>query len=154
MNGILGDEMGLGKTIQTLALFQYLKKSTEPQAPFLIICPLSVIDGWISEAVKWTPDLEVLKYYGSQDERVKTKAAIVRRRKSERETVPDVVVTSYDTIMSDIVWFRRAFIWAYIVLDEGHRIKNDESKKARVLDRVAAEYKLVLTGLVLWNWEK
>lgn len=146
MNGILGDEMGLGKTLQTLALFQYLKQSTIPQAPFLVVCPLSVIDGWVSEAAKWTPDMEVLKYHGSQEERARIKAGIARQRKSEVGIVPDIVVTSYDTVMSDIVWFRRAFIWKYIVLDEGHRIKNDESKKAQILDRVLAEYKLVLTG--------
>ncbi|ODM17879.1 hypothetical protein SI65_06667 [Aspergillus cristatus] len=121
MNDILGDEMGLGKTLQTLSLFQYLKENTTPQAPFLVVCPLSVIDGWISEAAKWTPDLEVLKYHGSQEERVKIKAGVL------------------------------AFLWTYIVLDEGHRIKNDESKKAHLLDRVPAEYKLVLTGTPVQN---
>lgn len=59
--------------------------------------------------------------------------------------MPDIVVTSYYTVMSDVVWFRQAFLWTYIVLDEGHRIKNDESKKAHLLDRVPAEYKLVVT---------
>lgn len=72
------------------------------------------------------------------------KAVIARQRRSN--TFPDIFVTSYDTIMSYIVCFRRAFVWKYIVLDEGHRIKNSESKKAQILDKVSAEYKLVLTG--------
>lgn len=46
MNGILGDEMGLGKNC-TLALFQYLKESTTLNVPYLVVCPLSVIDGWV-----------------------------------------------------------------------------------------------------------
>lgn len=38
------------------------------------------------------------------------------------------------------------FSVTYIVLDERHRIKNDESKKAHLLDRVPTKYKLALTG--------
>lgn len=103
------------------------------------MCSLNVIDGWVAEAAKWTPDLEVLNYHGLQEERVKIKAAISRRRKAERESVPDVVVTSYGTVMFDIVWFRRVFVWKYIVLGEGRRTKNDESKKAQILNRILAE---------------
>lgn len=66
-----------------------------------------MIDGWISEAAKWTLDLEVLKY---QEERVKIKAGVARRWKAERGAVPDIAVTSYYRVMSDTVWFRRAFL--------------------------------------------
>ena len=147
MNGILADEMGLGKTLQTLSLFQHIKEtsySTIVNNPFLVICPLSVIDSWASESSKWAPTLTVLKYNGTQEERAKVKTTIARQRRSR--TIPDLVVASYDTVMSDITWFRRAFVWKYIVLDEGHRIKNSESKKAQLLDKIRAEFKLVLTG--------
>ena len=147
MNGILADEMSLGKTLQTLSLFQHVREnnnSTCVNTPFLVICPLSVIDSWASEASKWVPTLSVLKYNGTREERAKIKTTIARQRRSR--TVPDLVVASYDTVMSDITWFRRAFVWKYIVLDEGHRIKNSESKKAQLLDKIRTEFKLVLTG--------
>lgn len=70
--------------------------------------------------------------------RAKLKASIARQRNERPKTLPDLVVSSYDTIMSDIAWFHRAFVWKYIVLDEGHRIKNHESKKARLLDTILA----------------
>lgn len=58
-SGILSDEMGLGKTLQTLSLFQYLEEKdqkegvlSEESRPYLVICPLSVLNSWINEAQK------------------------------------------------------------------------------------------------------
>ena len=64
LSGILGDEMGLGKTLQTLSLIQFLKenrKSTNSGQlrPSLVVCPLSVLNSWMAESRKWTPDLKV-----------------------------------------------------------------------------------------------
>lgn len=142
--------MGLGKTLQILALFQHLhesnKFSLQNSAPFLVVCPLSVIDSWISEVSKWAPNLTILKYHGTQEDRRTLKAIIARQRRNRSGDLPDVVVTSYDTVVFDVVWFRRAFVWEYIVLDEGHRIKNSDSKTAQILDKIPALYKLVLSG--------
>lgn len=64
------------------------------------------------------------------------------------ENSVDVVVTTYDTVISDIVWFRQVFVWKYVILDEGHRIKNSESKRTKVLNQLKTEFKLVLTGYI------
>jgi SWI/SNF-related matrix-associated actin-dependent regulator of chromatin subfamily A member 5 len=60
-SGILSDEMGLGKTLQTLSLFQYLEEQdrelgvvSEESRPYLVICPLSVLNSWVNEAQKVT----------------------------------------------------------------------------------------------------
>ena len=82
IGGILGDEMGLGKTIQTLALFQYVKENDGPQsAPFLVVCPLSVLDTWKTEIGKWTPHLKTVKLYGSSEQRASIKSFITRAKK-------------------------------------------------------------------------
>lgn len=60
----------------------------------------------------------------------------------------DVVVTTYDMITADRDWFLRACVWRYVVLDEGHRIKNNQAKHAKVLQKLRSHYRLVLTGLV------
>lgn len=122
MNAILADEMGLGKTLQTLSLFQHVRETSYlvcVNAPFLVICLLSVIDSWVSEAFKWAPMLSVLKYNGTQDERTGIKRRIANQRRFK--TTPDLVVSSYDTVMSDMTWFRRAFVWKYIVGLESQR---------------------------------
>lgn len=60
-SGILADEMGLGKTLQTLSLFQYLEERdrelgvvSEESRPYLVVCPLSVLNSWVNEARKVT----------------------------------------------------------------------------------------------------
>jgi SWI/SNF-related matrix-associated actin-dependent regulator of chromatin subfamily A member 5 len=49
---ILGDEMGLGKTIQTLSFLAWLTVRLKIKGPHLVVCPLSVLPAWISEAEK------------------------------------------------------------------------------------------------------
>lgn len=74
--GILGDEMGLGKTLQTISLAQYLKEK-EPAGdtprPFLIVCPLSVLNTWMTECKKWAPELKVVRFHGVKSERDRVK---------------------------------------------------------------------------------
>lgn len=48
-SGILSDEMGLGKTLQSISFLCYLHEARNVNGPFLIICPLSVVDTWVLE---------------------------------------------------------------------------------------------------------
>src|SRR4051812_17072852 len=75
--------MGLGKTLQTLSLVQYLKEN-DPKAgtgrlqrPFLVVCPLSVLSSWMTEAKKWTPGLKVVRFHGPINERNKLKKIVM-----------------------------------------------------------------------------
>lgn len=63
----------------------------------------------------------------------------------------DVVVTSYEVFEREKAWFRRAFVWRYVVLDEGHKIKNEKTNISVALQGLAAEYRLILTGTPLQN---
>ncbi|KAG8527568.1 uncharacterized protein KY384_007721 [Bacidia gigantensis] len=186
VGGVLGDEMGLGKTLQTLALFSYLKEHTQQSQsgqsrPSLVVCPLSVLNSWISEARKWTPDMKVLRFHGPRHERdrlkkvatggfysqgkPRTQTAFDRTAKrrpiidleSEDELAsstnggPDLIVTTYEGFLAEEGWFKRAFVWKYVVLDEGHKIKNDVSLISKALQGLGAEYRLILTGTPLQN---
>ena len=58
LNGILADEMGLGKTLQTISFLAHLRaKGT--WGPFLIVCPLSVLNNWMTEFEKFCPIIPV-----------------------------------------------------------------------------------------------
>lgn len=35
----------------------------------------------------------------------------------------DVVVATYESYQKEQGWFKRAFVWRYVILDEGHKIK-------------------------------
>ncbi len=63
---------------------------------------------------------------------------------------PDLVVTTYETFQSEQNWFNRVFVWRYVVLDEGHKIKNDLSQVSMALQRMKGEYRLILSGSVLF----
>ncbi|KAI9928355.1 hypothetical protein MW887_002393 [Aspergillus wentii] len=159
VGGILGDEMGLGKTIQTLSLFLHIRETEDIQCticpPFLVICPLSVLDNWVSEVTKWTPGLNATKFHGSQAEKAQIKSFIAAKKAGkghvESKPMPDIILTTFDTLLSDRAWFSRVFVWKYVVLDEGHRIKNSESKRAQALRAIKSEFKLVLTGTPVQN---
>ena len=58
LNGILADEMGLGKTLQTISFLAHLR-SKGTWGPFLIVCPLSVLNNWIMEFEKFCPTIPV-----------------------------------------------------------------------------------------------
>ncbi|KAK0893854.1 hypothetical protein LTS16_012523 [Friedmanniomyces endolithicus] len=153
MSPILGDEMGLGKTLQTLALFQWLKEN-EPDAsggeirPHLVICPLSVLSSWLNETRKWTPGLKVVRFHGPVAERDRLKKELAQAH--DPKTF-DVLVTTYETFKAEATWMKRAFVWRYAVLDEGHKIKNDKSDIALALQSLKAEHRLLLTGTPLQN---
>lgn len=161
MSAILGDEMGLGKTLQTLSLFQYLEENHpsppgEPR-PYLVVCPLSVLSSWAAEARKWTPNLKVLRFHGAKSERDQLK--LVAHGKLDRagndlrlnDSPFDVMVTTYETFVSEQGWFKKALVWRYCVLDEGHKIKNEKSNVSHALQGLAAEFRLLLTGTPLQN---
>jgi SNF2 family DNA or RNA helicase len=66
VNVVLGDEMGLGKTLQAISLLSHLKIQRIAPGPFLVLCPLSVTDGWLSEFSKFCPSLRLLHYVGDK----------------------------------------------------------------------------------------
>lgn len=68
-NGVLADEMGLGKTVQAVSLLALLRYKLGCMGPHLIVAPSSTLLNWERELNKWCPDLRVLRYAGSQQQR-------------------------------------------------------------------------------------
>ncbi|KAK6544777.1 hypothetical protein TWF694_001460 [Orbilia ellipsospora] len=170
LSGILGDEMGLGKTLQTLSLFSYISSQNEkeidkahPHRPFLVVCPLSVLTSWINEAKKFVPHLRAMRLHGPIKERTRLKRLAEKGLETGKDGTEnpvhpgnpkrgwDIIVTSYDTFVAEKVWFKRAFIWRYVALDEGHQIKNSETLASQALQSISAEYRLILTGTPIQN---
>ncbi len=63
----------------------------------------------------------------------------------------DLIVTTYEGYLAEQGWFKKSFLWSYVVLDEGHKIKNDLSLVSKALQGLGAEYRLILTGTPLQN---
>ena len=56
-----------------------------------------------------------------------------------------VMVTSYEIVMADIKALQK-YKWKYIIVDEGHRLKNWDCKLLRELKSLDCGNKLILTG--------
>ncbi|KAK0526835.1 ATP-dependent DNA helicase Snf21 [Tilletia horrida] len=144
LNGILADEMGLGKTIQTISLVTFLIERKRQPGPYLVIVPLSTLTNWINEFAKWAPSVTVIVYKGSPPAR-KALASQVRSGNFQ------VVLTTYEYIIKEKQVLGKVK-WLHMIIDEGHRMKNTQSKLTVTLTQhYTSRYRLLLTGTPLQN---
>lgn len=144
LNGILADEMGLGKTIQTISLVTYLMDRKKVMGPYLIIVPLSTLPNWVLEFEKWAPSVGVVSYKGSPQGR-----RLLQNQM--RATKFNVLLTTYEYVIKDKAVLAK-IQWKYMIIDEGHRMKNHHCKLTQVLNtHYIAPYRLLLTGTPLQN---
>ncbi|XP_036415850.1 chromodomain-helicase-DNA-binding protein 5 [Colossoma macropomum] len=160
---ILADEMGLGKTVQTIVFLYSLYKEGHSKGPFLVSAPLSTIINWEREFEMWAPDFYVVTYTGDKDSRavireneftfedsaVKSGRKVFRMKK-DTPVKFHVLLTSYELITIDQA-ILGSISWACLVVDEAHRLKNNQSKFFRILNGYKIYYKLLLTGTPLQN---
>ncbi|KIL71095.1 hypothetical protein M378DRAFT_20506 [Amanita muscaria Koide BX008] len=144
LNGILADEMGLGKTIQTISLVAFLIEVKKQRGPYLVIVPLSTMTNWSGEFAKWAPDVKTIAYKGNPAQR--------RALQNElRLGQFQVLLTTYEYIIKDRPHLSK-IKWVHMIIDEGHRMKNTQSKLAQTLTTYYhSRYRLILTGTPLQN---
>lgn len=56
----------------------------------MVLCPLSVTDGWVSEMEKFAPKLKVLRYVGDKDYRRILRRTIYEHVKEESSSSSNV----------------------------------------------------------------
>uniref|UniRef100_A0A8I3NBT1 Chromodomain-helicase-DNA-binding protein 1-like n=1 Tax=Canis lupus familiaris TaxID=9615 RepID=A0A8I3NBT1_CANLF len=141
---ILGDEMGLGKTCQTIALFIYLAGRLNDEGPFLILCPLSVLSNWTEEMERFAPGLSCVMYAGDKEERARLQQDL------KQESRFHVLLTTYEICLKDSP-FLKSFPWSVLVVDEAHRLKNQNSLLHKTLLEFSVVFSLLLTGTPIQN---
>lgn len=144
ISGILADEMGLGKTLQTISFIGYLRHICGITGPHLVAVPKSTLDNWKREFQKWTPEVNVLVLQGDKEERQRL---ITERLVDEKF---DVCITSYEMILREKSHLKK-FAWEYIIIDEAHRIKNEESSLSQIIRVFNSRNRLLITGTPLQN---
>merc|ERR550519_1332315 len=144
LNGIIADEMGLGKTIQTLALISYLMEKKNNMGPFLIVVPLSTLSNWVLELEKWAPSCSFVAYKGNPN----TRRAAQGRIRSGRF---NVLLTTYEYVIKDKAILAK-LRWKYLIIDEGHRMKNHNNKLTQTINTYyITSHRVLLTGTPLQN---
>ncbi|XP_031482496.1 CHD3-type chromatin-remodeling factor PICKLE [Nymphaea colorata] len=163
---ILADEMGLGKTIQSIAFLASLFE--EKMFPHLVVAPLSTLRNWEREFATWAPHMNVVLYVGSANARSvirqhefyfpKSKLKKLKKKrkstgvtKNKQDMVKfDVLLTSYEMINMDTVSLK-PIKWECMIVDEGHRLKNKDSKLFNSLKLYSTNHRVLLTGTPLQN---
>ncbi|ANB13236.1 RSC chromatin remodeling complex ATPase subunit STH1 [Sugiyamaella lignohabitans] len=144
LNGILADEMGLGKTIQSISLITYLIEVKKQPGPYLVIVPLSTLTNWTLEFEKWAPAVKKVVYKGPPNAR-KAQQGIIRMGDFQ------VLLTTYEYIIKDRPILSK-IKWTHMIIDEGHRMKNTNSKLSSTLTQYySSRHRLILTGTPLQN---
>ncbi|CAL0301221.1 unnamed protein product [Lupinus luteus] len=144
INGILADEMGLGKTLQTISLLGYLHEFRGIKGPHMVVAPKSTLGNWMNEIRRFCPVLRAIKFLGNPDERRHIKEELLVAGKF------DVCVTSFEMAIKEKSALRR-FSWRYIIIDEAHRIKNENSLLSKTMRIYSTNYRLLITGTPLQN---
>ncbi|KAI3902301.1 hypothetical protein MKW92_048806 [Papaver armeniacum] len=163
---ILADEMGLGKTIQSIAFLGSLFE--ENLYPHLVVAPLSTLRNWEREFATWAPHINVVMYVGSsaarsvireyefyfpkgQSKKLKKKKAGQVSSESKQDRIKfDVLLTSYEMINLDSASLK-PIKWECVIVDEGHRLKNKDSKLFISLKQYSSNHRTLLTGTPLQN---
>lgn len=144
LNGILADEMGLGKTVQSISLITYLIEKKHIPGPYLIIVPLSTLTNWTLEFERWAPSVKKVVYKGPPNARKSLQNQI-------RAGDFQVLLTTFEYIIRDKAVLSK-IKWVHMIIDEGHRMKNTQSKLSATLTQFyVTKYRLILTGTPLQN---
>eukprot|EP00842_Homolaphlyctis_polyrhiza_P006653 jgi/Hompol1/698/HPOL_004308-RA len=144
INGILADEMGLGKTLQSISFLGYLKHFASNTGPHLVIVPKSTLHNWASEFRRWVPSIKAFTFHGDKQKR----AEIIKEQLLTGDF--EVCITSYEMCLLEKSAFRR-ISWQYMIIDEAHRIKNENSLLSQIVRLFNCRNRLLLTGTPLQN---
>ena len=140
----------MGKTLQsTAALAADIAErasSGAPALPSLVVCPPTLVQHWAHETGRYLPPEHALRcvaYAGAP-------AARAQLRPQLRGA--HLVVASYDTVRADVDALS-ALDYAYVILDEGHAIRNPRAATTRAVKRVGqrAARRLLLSGTPIQN---
>ncbi|OQV11664.1 SWI/SNF-related matrix-associated actin-dependent regulator of chromatin subfamily A member 5 [Hypsibius exemplaris] len=145
INGILADEMGLGKTLQTISLLGFMVV-VRRERPHVVVAPKSTLRNWMAEFKRWCPEIRAIELIGTHEERDK----IIKEVLHAPGDNFDVCVTSYEMILRERAALKRIH-FQYLVIDEAHRIKNENSKLSEFVRELHCTNRLLLTGTPLQN---
>jgi SNF2 family DNA or RNA helicase len=138
---LLADEMGLGKTAQVLIALRLLFHAGLIRNA-LVVCPKPLVINWTRELRIWAPDVPFEVIAGDTE----TRRAIWHVSNCPLKLVNYELLTRDDAEAAD-----EKVRFDVVVLDEAQRIKNKESKTARVVRRLHRERSWAMTGTPIEN---
>jgi len=134
---ILADDMGLGKTIQGIGVAELLARMADIKR-VLVITPASLKSQWKAE---------IGRFCGRSTQIVLGNGA---ERIEQYQSDTFFTICNYEQVLRDLSAIENVK-WDLIILDEGQRIKNWESKTSNLIRQLESPFRLVLSGTPLEN---
>ena len=137
LGGVLADEMGLGKTLQSLCMI----KSETGDMPSIVVCPKTLVWSWDREIEKFFPGMK-----RTVIDSLKPEERVAKWKNAGKE----LIITSYSVVINDFAHIKEKS-FETIVVDEAQQIKNNNTKRFKVLNSLKSKHRFALTGTPLEN---
>lgn len=154
--GILGDDMGLGKTMQVAAFLAGLFHSRLVKR-VLIVAPKTLLAHWTKELSIVGLKEKIRDYSGPS-----TNIRNYELQYAFKEG--GILITTYDIVRNNYKLIRgnsynnsnddddeEGTLWNYVILDEGHLIKNNKTQRAQSLYEIPCAHRIVISGTPIQN---
>ncbi|TVU16734.1 hypothetical protein EJB05_40311 [Eragrostis curvula] len=152
--GILGDDMGLGKTMQVSAFLAGLFHSRLVKR-VLVVAPKTLLAHWTKELSVVGLQEKIRDYYAPS-----TNIRNYELQYAFKEG--GILLTTYDIVRNNYKLIRgnsynncdddeEETMWNYVILDEGHLIKNNKTQRAQSLFEIPCVHRIVISGTPIQN---
>ncbi|KAK7358796.1 hypothetical protein VNO77_00735 [Canavalia gladiata] len=152
--GILGDDMGLGKTMQICGFLAGLFHSRLIRRA-LVVAPKTLLPHWIKELSAVGLSEKTREYFGTSTKLREYELQYILQDKG-------VLLTTYDIVRNNSKSLRGGnydddeenedgATWDYMILDEGHLIKNPSTQRAKSLLEIPSAHRIIISGTPLQN---
>ncbi|KAG5627637.1 hypothetical protein H5410_012855 [Solanum commersonii] len=150
--GILGDDMGLGKTMQICGYLAGLFYSKLIKR-VLIVAPKTLLPHWIKELTAVGLSQKIREYFATSAKLRNYELQYVLQDKGILLTTYDIVRNNVKSLCGDQYYEDRdeELTWDYMILDEGHLIKNPSTQRAKSLHEIPCAHRIIISGTPLQN---
>ncbi|KAF3440622.1 hypothetical protein FNV43_RR18906 [Rhamnella rubrinervis] len=152
--GILGDDMGLGKTMQICGFLAGLFHSHLIKRA-LVVAPKTLLAHWIKELSVVGLSEKTREYFGTSAKTRQYELQYILQDKGILLTTYDIVRTSSKSLRGDFYFnddeSEDSMTWDYMILDEGHLIKNPTTQRAKSLLEIPSAHRIIISGTPIQN---
>ncbi|XP_024028985.1 protein CHROMATIN REMODELING 24 [Morus notabilis] len=156
--GILGDDMGLGKTMQICGFLAGLFHSRLIKRA-LIVAPKTLLSHWIKELSVVGLSDKTREYFGTCAKTRQYELQYVLQDKGILLTTYDIVRANTKSLQGDKRYnyfddddeSEDNVTWDYMILDEGHLIKNPSTQRAKSLLVIPSAHRIIISGTPIQN---
>ncbi|CAO2832443.1 unnamed protein product [Amaranthus hypochondriacus] len=151
--GILGDDMGLGKTMQISGFLAGLFSSHLTKR-VMIVAPKTLIPHWIQELSAVGLSQMIKEYCGTCPKLRNYELQDVFQDKGILLTTYDIVRFNAKQLTGSNLYYDDCDdgpLWDYMILDEGHLIKNPSTQRAKSLLGIPCAHRIIISGTPIQN---